>query len=280
MDMNYKTQFSHSTVTSSDGARIGYHSVGSGPGLMIIPGALCTALDYAEIALCLAAEFTVHIIDRRGRGLSDPQGGDYSIAKEVEDALAVQSATVSKYLFATSFGGLVSLELLRTNEIFHKVVLFEPGVSQGTNWSWIKKYEMHMDQKRYRHAFVEFVIGMGRTPLSSMPRWLADFILKVMIKGKHWEKIEGLLPENLKEHKEVQVLESKNFDRYRDIDTQVLFLSGGKSLQFVQDMNVSLKRTLKNSSVDILPRLDHMAPENTRQSKVLANSIKEYFHKK
>ena len=68
-----------STVQSADGTTISYLSLGSGPAVIVIPGALSLASDYTAFARALAENFTVYTIERRGRGLSGPQGNDYSI---------------------------------------------------------------------------------------------------------------------------------------------------------------------------------------------------------
>ena len=87
--MSTATDTTHA-VLSQDGAKISYLSMGSGPSVLVLPGALSMAADYAAFASALAEHFTVHIIERRGRGLSSPQGDDYSILKEREDVLALQ----------------------------------------------------------------------------------------------------------------------------------------------------------------------------------------------
>lgn len=55
-------------VRSADGTRVGFLSQGSGPGLLLVQGAMGTAEDYRELAEALAPHFTVHALDRRGRG--------------------------------------------------------------------------------------------------------------------------------------------------------------------------------------------------------------------
>jgi pimeloyl-ACP methyl ester carboxylesterase len=84
--------------------------------------------------------FTVHSIDRRGRGLSGPQGSEYSITKECEDIQALQKETGAIYVFGHSYGGLIALETARTFPSFTKIALYEPGVSIGSlsaQWDWI-----------------------------------------------------------------------------------------------------------------------------------------------
>jgi hypothetical protein len=56
------------TVRSADGTEISYLTVGSGPSVIVIPGAFPLAAGYAAFAHALAQHFTVHTIERRGQG--------------------------------------------------------------------------------------------------------------------------------------------------------------------------------------------------------------------
>ncbi|OBT64273.1 hypothetical protein VE03_06819 [Pseudogymnoascus sp. 23342-1-I1] len=57
---------------ADDGVELSYYSVGSGPGIIIIPGAMSSALNQYELALSLSSSYTVHLFSRRSRGLSGP----------------------------------------------------------------------------------------------------------------------------------------------------------------------------------------------------------------
>jgi hypothetical protein len=54
------------TVLSRDGTKIGYLPMRGGPSVLVIPGVLSMAADYAALARALAEHFTVHTIERRG----------------------------------------------------------------------------------------------------------------------------------------------------------------------------------------------------------------------
>ena len=69
------------TLISTDGATIGYRTVGHGPSIIVVPGVLSIAADFDDFASALAETFTVHTIERRGRGRSAPQGTRYSIGE-------------------------------------------------------------------------------------------------------------------------------------------------------------------------------------------------------
>lgn len=275
---NFLDSFTHSTVVSKDGTTIGYQSVGKGPSLIVIHGALSASNDFTTFAQALSDSFTVHVMDRRGRGWSGPQGSDYSIRKECEDVKSVQEATGATYVFGHSYGGLVALETARTHT-FKKMAVYEPGVSiksVPTDWDWLPEYENDMNKKDFRGAFASFVRGSGHTPLKRLPKWYAKFILRLVIRGNHWNQIEKLLPENLIEHREVKRLAS-SFSNYQMIDANVLLISGGKSPDSVHQMIRVLDETISLTQTLILPNLDHLAPDNKYAPVEVAQHVKQYF---
>lgn len=59
-------------LRADDGVDLSYYTVGSGAGVIIIPGAMSSALSQYELALSLSSSYTVHLFSRRSRGLSGP----------------------------------------------------------------------------------------------------------------------------------------------------------------------------------------------------------------
>src|ERR1039457_5185807 len=96
-------------LTSADGTAVEYLSVGRGPHVIVVPGALAMASDLAAFAALLAGRHTVHVVQRSGRGGSGPQGGRQGIERECEDIEAVRARTGARLIFGHSYGGLVAL---------------------------------------------------------------------------------------------------------------------------------------------------------------------------
>ncbi|GFE21123.1 hypothetical protein Sliba_15760 [Streptomyces nigrescens] len=110
MSQNFQTPLAcQRTALSADGTPISYRTMGDGPHLILLGGALRTSDDYLPLASVLATSFRVHLVERRGRGASGPQGPHYTLRKEVEDLLAVQSETGRGWPSATAMAGLSSL---------------------------------------------------------------------------------------------------------------------------------------------------------------------------
>jgi pimeloyl-ACP methyl ester carboxylesterase len=96
--------FKQSFVTSADGTSIAIDTIGSGPGLVVLTGGLSSPVRYRRFARRLATSYTVHLVHRRGRGDSGPQGAAYSMDCECEDTFAALAATQSRLLFGHSYG--------------------------------------------------------------------------------------------------------------------------------------------------------------------------------
>jgi pimeloyl-ACP methyl ester carboxylesterase len=268
------------TVLSKDGAKISYLSMGDGPSVLVIPGALSIAADYAAFARALAEHFTVHTVERRGRGLSSSQGGDYSMVKECEDVLALQQKTGASFLVGHSFGGLVALEVARNNKALTKIAVYEPGVSIDGSipMDWMPGYEKKLAEKKYADAFVEFVIGTGPERARQTPPWLMKLLLPLFLSSHERQQMLGLLHENLREHQEVARLDS-SYENYREIAADVLFMYGGKShIKWVDLAMERLAAVLPQSETQEFPKLDHFGIDKKAPQEV-ARAVCDYFLK-
>jgi pimeloyl-ACP methyl ester carboxylesterase len=277
--MSATTETTH-TVVSQDGAKISYLTLGSGPSVLVIPGALSIAADYAPFARALAGRFTVHVVERRGRGLSSPQGADYSIRKECEDVLALQRETGASALVGHSYGGLVALEVARNNPSFTKVAVYEPGVSIDGSipMGWMPGYQQKLAEKKNLDAFVEFAIGTGPDRSRNTPPWLMKLLLPLFMSSRERKERLSLLHEGLREHLEVARLDS-SYENYRAITADVLLMFGGKSAS--SWVNLAMERlavVLPRSETQEFPKLDHFGIDKKAPQEV-AGAVSAYFLK-
>jgi pimeloyl-ACP methyl ester carboxylesterase len=269
-----------STILSKDGATISYLSIGDGPPVIVIPGALSMASDYAAFADALAEHFTVHTIERRGRGESSPQGDDYSIIKEREDVLALQQKTGASFLVGHSYGGLVALEVARNNPPLTKLAVYEPGVSIDGSilMDWMPGYERKLAEKKYLDAFVEFAIGTGPDRARKMPPWLMKLLFLLFLSPHERQQRLGLLHECLREHREVGRLDN-SYENYREIAAGVLLMYGGKSGLTYENLAMErLAAVLPQSETKEFPKLDHFGIDKKAPREV-ARAVSEYFLK-
>jgi len=114
------------TVTSRDGTVIGFDTAGEGPPMVLVHGGTADRTRWAPVVSRLAEHYTVHAMDRRGRGLST-DGPDYDIAREGEDVVAVVTAAGRNvFLVGHSYGALCSLEAALRTDAIGRMVLYEP----------------------------------------------------------------------------------------------------------------------------------------------------------
>lgn len=253
-----------SSVRSADGTVIACQKLGAGPGVIVVGGALSSGEDYLPLASVLARSMTAYVVDRRGRGHSGPQGTDYSIAKEIEDLLAVQHTTGATAVFGHSYGGLVALEAARRTNAFAAVAVYEPGVSIGGSiqTGWMPRYRQLLDAGDGRGAFAVMVREGGFAPLGKLPLWYARLILRVVVRRRRWETMQPLLESNLAEHEQVARLDDGTADRYRQIAARVLLLGGGKSPLFITaSLFAALQRVIPDCTAEVIDGLDHFAPD-------------------
>jgi pimeloyl-ACP methyl ester carboxylesterase len=116
---------------SADGTRLGCEVIGDGPPLLAIHGSTADRHRWTAVQEQLAQRFRLHLMDRRGRGLSsDENGEDYSFEREAEDIRAVVDAIGGPVLVLShSYGGAASLEAATDCPAIARMLVYEPALS-------------------------------------------------------------------------------------------------------------------------------------------------------
>jgi len=234
-----------------------FFSVGRGPGLVVIPGSTRRAHHYDKMAAALADRFTVHMIDRRGRGASPPMDAGYSLETEVRDALEVLEETGSEQLFGHSYGGLIALHVALHRDL-DRLVLFEPGVSiDGSfNLGWLRAIRNARDYA----LFLTTMEFLPRTPIAVPLLWA---LLKVN------RDIRTTLPTIEPELRQIAALDSDG-SRYADVTTPTLLIGGGKSPAYLTDILPRLAAILPHAKAVMIPECNHNGPDLSGPEKVAA----------
>lgn len=119
-------------VTSADGTPIATHSVGEGPAVVIVNGALSTARDATEVARAFAdAGLRAITYDRRARGDSG-DAAEAAPEREVEDLAAVIAASGSGVaVIGHSSGAVLALFAAGEGVPMSRLFLSEPPLRFG-----------------------------------------------------------------------------------------------------------------------------------------------------
>ena len=264
-------------VTSRDGTTLDVLTTGHGPALLIVPGALTTAVDHVELARALAPSYTTHIIERRGRGASGPQGPCYGIERECEDVAAVASATGARYLFGHSYGGFVVLEAARRIAGLAGIAVFDAGVSIGGSlpMDWATRYERDLRRGRRLAALTAFARATGPESAARTPQWLMCAVLAIVIRGEERARKWQLLEANLREHREISRRDSTHTD-YGAISAPVLVMYGGRSGRRTASDARSLADVIPRATLRECADLGHFAPE--KRPVLVASEITRFLN--
>ncbi len=147
--------FFEDSAVSKDGTTIGYRSIGSGPGVVLLHGAMESSVSHTQLALALADAFTVHLPDRRGRGLSGPYAAPYRIQDDIDDMAAVLAKTGAQLVFGVSSGALIWLHAARALPAIRKAVIFEPPLLVGAgSLALMKRFDEEITHGKVTAALV------------------------------------------------------------------------------------------------------------------------------
>lgn len=264
-------------ATSADGTAVEYLSTGRGSHVIVVPGALATARDMAAFAALLAGRHTVHLVQRRGRGGSGPQGDRYGIEREREDIEAVRAQTGARLIFGHSFGGLVALRAACGSTAFDAVAVYEPGISVSGSIpaDWTGRARQEVAAGANFEAFITFARGVNPDQTGRVPRWLLRGILRCAIPRAELRQNLALMPQAISEHAEVGRLDERLAD-YRDVSAATLIMHGKNHTTSRQAAPLAqLAETVPCAATMSFPHLGHFAPE--KKPGKIADAVLRFF---
>jgi len=275
--MNFTTH----TLQSADGTKIGYRQAGNGPGLVICHGAARISQSYARLAEVLAPHYTVYIPDRRGRGLSGPEGPGYGIRQAVADLAAILQHTGAQFVFGHSAGAMIALETMLQHPV-NGLAIYEPPVSVNGSFplNWLPAFEKLLLQGRRKRAMAVELKGLNVVEgMGNMPLWLITLLIRVLClaesnkqKGTRMLDLLDTLPADIRM---VQALDGQA-DRYRALQLPILMMAGAKSPVYFRSGLQVLSGVIPAAQTRIFEGFDHYSPEEQVQE--LAHALGQFFN--
>lgn len=259
-------------VQSKDGTTIAFDRSGNGPALLLVDGALCHRGfgPMRSIAKLLAPHFTVFTFDRRGRG----ESGDtspYSVEREVEDIEAlIQETGGSAYVFGTSSGAALALEVAARLEGVKKVALYEApfffdDARPPRPDDYLAKIRALISADRRGDALKLFMRTVG-TP--------AIFV-NLMRFTPVWPKLKRVahtLPYDLTILSDTRAGKPLSPERWASVTMPALTMVGGKSPAWWQRAMKELSEVLPSARHVTLAGQTHMV-----KASMLASVLVEFF---
>lgn len=262
------TELAQGAVESRDGTRIGYWATGRGPAVVVVHGSMESARSHTVLAEALADDFTVYLMDRRGRGLSGPHRPEHTVRTEVEDVEAVLTAAGASLAFGVSAGGAVVMEAARTLAILGKVAVYEPAlVMEGASHRvWLERFDQEIARGDIPGAMVTSMFGLQLAPsfLKLMPRrMLTRMTEKMLVKDERAVGADAVTMRKLAptiHHEGALIAElAGTFDKFREVSAEVLLMGGSKGLAALKPWRDTLEQALPHCRRIEFEGLDHGA---------------------
>jgi pimeloyl-ACP methyl ester carboxylesterase len=244
-----------SHVQSADGTPIAYHTSGTGPPLVLIHGASADSTVLSLLTPLLQPHYTVHAVDRRGRGRSgDAPTYDMSleyadVAAVVDQVAAASGRTVS--LYGHSYGAVCALGAALLTRNIEQLFLYEPGYGAVLSpepqvLDRVDDLVAAGDADAALEHFYRRAVGMSADDVTAMRR------------QPSWHARLASVPTISRELRTVAGME---FDPapYQNIDTPTVLLLGDRSTPGQKAVVAAVHDALPHSTVVLLPGQAHAA---------------------
>jgi pimeloyl-ACP methyl ester carboxylesterase len=277
------------SVTSKDGTTIGYRQLGHGPGVVLLHGIMESGQSHTQLAEELAGDFTVYLPDRRGRGLSGPQGKDYRILKEVEDLDALLEEKRASRVFGVSAGAVICLQAALSLTAIEKAAIFEPPllVNGSVSTAFLNRFDEEMAEGKVASALVTAMKGsqMGPPVFNIMPRALLELLTKMMTasedkKAKPGDVTMSMLASTLRDDFQLSLETAGALESFNAIRAETLLLGGSKSPTYFKVALDALEHVLPNARRIEFTGLNHGASGNTNRGgkpERVAQELRAFF---
>jgi pimeloyl-ACP methyl ester carboxylesterase len=240
------------SVHSSDGTRIGYRRLGTGPALLFVHGSISTHTAWMRVARLLAPHYTCYAMDRRGRSHSGNGRLSYSLEREYEDIEAMMAQTGPlAALIGHSYGAICTLGAVLRNPVA-RLVVYEPPLPVG---GLIAGESLEPYAQAIAAGDPDTALEIGLSRFTRLPA----HIIALMRASKAWPRLRTLAPSWTRELQAVDTLDP-SVGRYAAILCPVLMLVGALSPEHpLQDASRALAQVLPDVGVELIPGHGHMA---------------------
>jgi len=275
--------YSKGLVRSLDGTTIGYREYGGGAGLILVHGGMKAAQHFSKLAHTLGKSFNVYVPDRRGRGMSGPQGQDFGVQREVEDMQALIAATGARFIFGLSSGALVSLRTALFTPALDHVALYEPplSINGSAPTAWVPRFDREIAAGRLAAALVTALKGTGVDPMfARLPRLVLAPVMAVALRARTRRPDEVAIADLVPtQHFDVRIVRdmADTVPDYARLQARVLLLGGTRSPDYLSVALSELAAVLPHAQRVTLQGLTHEGPENDGQPFVVAKALRDFF---
>jgi pimeloyl-ACP methyl ester carboxylesterase len=258
------------STLSSDGTRICWVTKGRGRPLLLVHGGGADHTRLEPFADLLMNSFTVHLVDRRGRGMSG-DGATYDIELEYDDIAAVAKAIGHDVtVLGHSYGGPIAIGAAARTDAISRVVAYEgwpalPGSGPVYEVEAVVERIQALIDKGDRDGAVSVVfrdlVGLGDSEIEGMraqPSWPARLAAA------------PTLPRELRAEPAIRLAT----EDLASIGVPVLLVIGGQNEAALRPGANQLCSIMRDARVCVLPGQGHMAFDTAPE--LLASAIRAF----
>ncbi len=255
-------------VTSKDGTRIAYETVGNGKTVLIVLGALNSRKSGIKLAKLLASTFRAVTYDRRGRGDSS-DSGSYSPEREVQDIAALIDAVGgAACLYGHSSGAALAISsAVKLHKKVAKLAIYEAPYSldsaaRKAATEYYAALRGALASEQNGEAVALFVRSVG----------VSDAQVQAMRQMPMWKGLEKLAPTLIYDSEVLGKGHALPGALLARVRAQTLVMHGGAGSPAMRDTARAISEAIPKAELRTLARQTHgVSP------KALAPVLGEFF---
>ncbi|GAA4606661.1 pimeloyl-ACP methyl ester carboxylesterase [Actinoplanes octamycinicus] len=264
-------------VPAADGAEIVLHSIGAGPGIILVHGGGVTIEVYRRTARRLADRFTVHLYNRRGRADAAARAEPYDGEQDIDDLAALLAHTGARNVIGHSGGGFIALRAAARRLPIGRLALYDGAVQvDGLVWlDWLPGARAAADAGEIARALA--ITGAGVHPESAasrLPLFLRVAICRLFLRTSIGRTMGELLPTTLDESTLIH-RHGGPAERWSGVEAEVLLACGAGGPPYFQETNEALAAVMPHARTLVVPRVGHDALN--RAPKHLIDALADFF---
>ncbi len=253
-------------VHSADGSPIAVHSVGTGPGVVLLHGGAVRESDYRRLAQALSAGgLTVHRYNRRGRPDTAPITGGETVATDIEDLAAVLQVTGARAVFGHSGGGFIALQAglhSLTAPLIDRIAVYDPGlcIDGRPNTAYIGDFERLIAEGNLGLAFaLMHKHTYPEEPTAKLPLGVGAVLTRLFFHTSVGKSMIEVMPTIAPEVRRIADSDGPA-TAYAPIQAETLLMAGSRSPRYFAENCRDVAAVLPRGRALVVKGANHTAP--------------------
>jgi pimeloyl-ACP methyl ester carboxylesterase len=239
--------------------------------VLLVEGGGTDASTYRRLVARLVPAFTVHVLERRGRGRSAARPHDYGLPTEVGDITSVIADTGATRVIGHSVGGFFALAAAREMPV-ERLALFDPAVSVDGLFpaDYLPAFAQAAAGDDPKEAMLIAAKGLQNQG-SGLPRPLGRALLRLVLLTPEGRTMAGLI-DTVPAEAVLAAQADGPAQQWADVTARTRFFFGARAPRYYLPSAQRLVEAMPHADVEVVPRLGHDAIARAPQALVASLS--------